>query len=82
MHFRLDLQILIIVFIYVLLFSCGFHYMCFKEPHTIMGYLSLARGDHTPLHFVTTCDNGIFNGGIFMHLSKKFLSLFVNIKLL
>ena len=27
------------------------------------------RGDHTPLRFVTTCDYGIFNGGIFMHLS-------------
>jgi hypothetical protein len=41
-----------------------------------------ARGDHTPLGFVTTCDNGVFNGGIFMHLSKIFPSLFVDIKLL
>ena len=28
-----------------------------------------SQGDHTPLHFVTTCDNGVFNGGVFMHLS-------------
>ena len=30
------------------------------------------QGDHTPLRFVTTCDNGVFNGGIFMHLSMFF----------
>ena len=23
----------------------------------------VARGDHTPLRFVTTCNNGVFNGG-------------------
>ena len=39
-------------------------------------------GDHTPLRFVTTCDNGVFNEGIFMHLSIFFPALFVDIKLL
>ena len=23
------------------------------------------EGDHTPLHFVTRCNNGVFNGGIY-----------------
>ena len=40
------------------------------------------QGDHTPLRFVTTCNNGVFNGGIFMHLSILFHALFVDIKLL
>ena len=39
-------------------------------------------GDHTPLRFVTTCNNGEFNGRIFMHLSIFFPILFVDIKLL
>ena len=26
------------------------------------------RDDHTPLRFVTMCDNGVFNRGISMHL--------------
>jgi hypothetical protein len=43
---------------------------------------AVPRGDHTPLGFVTTCDNGVFNGGVFMHLSIIFHSLFVDIKLL
>jgi hypothetical protein len=42
----------------------------------------LHRGGHTSLCFVTTCDNGVFNGGIFMHLSIFFPALFVDIKLL
>ena len=40
------------------------------------------RGGQTPLGVVTTCDNGVFNEGIFMHLSRIFPSLFVDIKLL
>ena len=38
---------------------------------TLFGFLG-PQGDHTPLDFVTTCDNGVFNGGIFMHLSIFF----------
>jgi hypothetical protein len=44
--------------------------------------LAAARGGHIPLCFVTTCDNGVFSGGVFMHLSIFFPALFVNIKLL
>ena len=29
-------------------------------------------GDHTPLRFITTCYNGVFNEGVFMHLSIFF----------
>ena len=43
--------------------------------------LTKTCGDYTLLHFVTTCDNGVFNGGIFMHLSVFFSFLFVDIKL-
>ena len=43
---------------------------------------TMARGGHTPLCFVTTCDNGVFNGGVFMHFSIFFPTLFVDIKLL
>jgi len=43
---------------------------------------SATRGDHIPLCFVTTCDNGVFSGGVFMHLSIYFPALFVDIKLL
>ena len=41
-----------------------------------------SRGDHTSLRFVTMCNNGVFNGGIFMYLSIFFFALFVDIKLL
>jgi hypothetical protein len=41
-----------------------------------------SRGGHIPLCFVTTCDNGVFSGGVFMHLSIFFPALFVDIKLL
>jgi hypothetical protein len=40
------------------------------------------RGGHIPLCFVTTCDNGVFSGGVFMHLLIFFPALFVDIKLL
>jgi hypothetical protein len=40
------------------------------------------RGGHIPLCFVTTCDNGVFSKGVFMHLSIFFPALFVDIKLL
>ena len=40
----------------------------------------IPRGDHTPLRFVITCDNGLFNGGIFMHLSIILPSLCVDKK--
>ena len=39
-------------------------------------------GGHTPLCFVTTCDNEVFNGGVFMHFSIIFAALFVDRKLL
>jgi hypothetical protein len=42
---------------------------------------SYTRGSH-PLCFVTTCNNGVFNGGVFMHFSIFFLALIVDIKLL
>ena len=41
----------------------------------------LTRDDHTSLRFVTTCDTGVFNGGLFMHLSIFFPVLLVDIKL-
>ena len=47
-----------------------------------MPHVNVARGGHTPLCFVTTCDNGVFNGGVFMHFSINFPALFVDIKLL
>jgi hypothetical protein len=31
--------------------------------------MGISRGGHIPLCFVTTCDNGVFSGGVFMHLS-------------
>ena len=40
-----------------------------------------ARGNHTMLRFVTTCNNGVFNGGIFIHFSINFCFLFVDKKL-
>jgi hypothetical protein len=51
----------------------------FREPS--MDW-TVPRGGHIPLCFVTTCDNGVFSGGVFMHLSIFFLALFVDIKLL
>ena len=43
----------------------------------------MSRGDHAPLCFVTTCNNGVFNGGVlFMHLSIFVSTLFVDVKLL
>ena len=44
----------------------------------ITNSLCNARGDHTPLYFVNTCDNGVFNGRIFMRLLVFFPSLFVD----
>ena len=32
----------------------------------------VSRGDHTPLMFLILCYNGVFNGGVFMHLSINF----------
>ena len=40
------------------------------------------REGHTPLCFVITCDNGVFNWGVFMHFLIIFPALFVDIKLL
>ena len=53
----------------------GNHWMEYRDPID-------SRGPHTPLRFVTTCDNEVFDGGIFMHLSTFFPTLFVDIKLL
>ena len=39
-------------------------------------------GGHTPLCFLTTCDNGVISGGVLMHFSINFPALFVDIKLL
>ena len=47
------------------------------QPITLYKVRSHARGGHTPLCFVTTCDNGVF-----MHFSIFFPALFVDIKLL
>ena len=33
----------------------------------------MSRGGHTPLCFVTTCDNGVFNGG-YLCISQYFFS--------
>jgi hypothetical protein len=33
---------------------------------------TISRGDHTPLCLVTTCNNGVLIGGVFMHLSIFF----------
>ena len=59
----------------------SFLHLLFPQKNSLKFYLNnislqwvlAARGDHTPLHFVTTCDNGVFNGGgLFMHLSIFF----------
>ena len=51
---------------------------CFFMFNNSKGHLSLG-GSH-PLDFVTTCDNGVINGGLFMHLSIFFPALFVDMK--
>ena len=48
----------------------------------IVGHKPPGGGGHTPLCFVTTCNNGVFNKGLFMHFSINFPALFVDIKLL
>jgi hypothetical protein len=45
-------------------------------------YYSQSRGDHTPLCFVTTCNNGVYNGEDIYAPLNIFLALFVDIKLL
>jgi hypothetical protein len=40
------------------------------------------QGDHTPLRFVTTCDNGVFNEGYLCTSQYFFPALFVDRKLL
>jgi len=39
------------------------------------------RGVHSPIGFVTTCDNGVFNGGVFISFPFFFPSLLVDKKL-
>ena len=53
----------------------------YNPPCTKIYTCNKAQGDHTALCFVTTCNNGVFTGGIFMHLSVSFPSLLVNKKL-
>ena len=40
----------------------------------MVGGGDFARGDHTPLRFVTMCDNGVFNGGYLCTSQYIFLS--------
>ena len=67
--------------------ACG-RYVATNKTCVLVSWIPIydrvvyARGGHTPLCFVTTCDNGVFNGGVFMHFSINFPTLFVDIKLL
>jgi hypothetical protein len=40
-----------------------------KAQTSCINHKEAPWGDHTPLHFVTMCDNGVFNGGIFAPLN-------------
>lgn len=42
----------------------------------------IAQGDHTTLHFVITCDHGVINVGIFVHISINLPALFADKNLL
>ena len=41
----------------------------------LLKWVNYARGDHTPLRFVTTCNNGVFNMGILCTSQKLSLPI-------
>ena len=45
--------------------------MCSEVCVRLDTHVEFAWGDHTPLRFVTTCDNGVFNERVFMHLTLE-----------